>query len=239
MGVLRRGYRVQCQTCGLETWISLDRYAADSRCPGCGHDTSLKLDHLIAYSLNELVVRAAASGGLAVVLALLTARSHCTCSFSYCPGIEVLENDQTIAEIDAVCLCDGVLCALEVKDVEPGLGAASRTRPAPWENREQRGRFANQTSRVHEVMGKIGDCQCWFVATEAKAAMPRSFVRALERKGWLVSGLEDLEKADADWWLSNYVVPRPPPSRAAHMRRGMRVQGGMGYQIVRSPKRKT
>jgi hypothetical protein len=225
MGVLRRGYRIRCQTCGLEPWVALDRYAADSRCPGCGHDTSLELEHPIAYSLNELFVRVAASGGLAVVLALLAARSHCTRSFSYCPGIEALQGGQTIVEIDAVCVCDGVLCALEIKDVEPGLGTASRTRPAPWENREQRQRLVDQVSRIQEVMGKMADCQYWFVATERKAKMPTGFVRKLEREGWLVSGLEDLEKTDADWWFSNYMVPRPPASRAAHVRRGVRVQG--------------
>jgi len=238
-GVFRRGYRIRCETCDLTSWVSLDRYAGDPRCPGCGHDTSLALQHPMAYSLNELFVRAAASGALAVILALLGAQSHSTRSFLYCAGVDVLDGDRVVGDIDAICVCDGVLCAIEVKDVEAGLGVALRTRPAPWESRGRGEAFFNQASRVEEVMGKVGNCQYWFVATEPKAEMPTSFVRKLERRGWLISGLEDLEKADADWWLSNYAVSRPPASRAAHMRRGMRVQGGMGYQIMRSPKRKT
>jgi ribosomal protein L37E len=116
--ILRLGLELECERCGLRSWIPVDHAKQHLDCTGCGHEQSLRGAPEWHYELNSLALRCVTSNQLAVLQALCDLASRAHYSFVFTPSMEIYRGDEQRPwhEIDIICLCDGRLIVAEVKD---------------------------------------------------------------------------------------------------------------------------
>ncbi len=114
-GLLLRGYRVPCPSCGLDSFHALAEMTGEAlSCPGCGEPNTLSLEQALAYQANPLLMRALNNGALAAFMALLALASDCE-TYAWQAGLQLTKDGQT-HEIDLIVDCDGQLTIAECKD---------------------------------------------------------------------------------------------------------------------------
>lgn len=75
-GMFLRGYNLQCPTCDLETWYSLNDIEEHTVCQGCRLAFQLPLTLSFSYRPNRLLVEALKSGAITILLTGLWLREQ-------------------------------------------------------------------------------------------------------------------------------------------------------------------
>lgn len=126
-GLIVRGARVECDQCGTKAWRAAAGLAPPLACPGCGETIArpFPADTLtFRYRASRLLVEVQASDALPHVLCTawwvaLFRRGWLTGVY---PGVEFLDGDKVLAEIDVVLLLqEGTLVLGECKRRPVGL----------------------------------------------------------------------------------------------------------------------
>lgn len=119
--ILRRGFHLDCPTCGNADWYSLSQIDESLICLGCGtkfvlpvRDTRREEDIKWRYRLNTTVNRAVDQDVLVGVLALyhLSKTKQIGC-FGF--GLPLFKDDKQISDIDFICVSNSEILAGECK----------------------------------------------------------------------------------------------------------------------------
>ncbi len=135
--LIKRGFYLECPSCGAPDWYPLDRIREFLDCSGCGHQFVVPVEKPPGselqweFRLNTLANRAVDQDVLPPILALhnLTKDRKTFCKTF---GLELLQNGQVVKELDLVFLSDrkpwtGECKAgteLEQKDIDTAVLAA-------------------------------------------------------------------------------------------------------------------
>jgi hypothetical protein len=111
-----RGFRVDCNRCGLKAFRTIEAVTPTPSCDGCGsrsqYATSSNGEPAIYYQLNSLVNVTSQNGGLAP----LVAAAHLIKNNGYVlPGANLKANDEPIGEVDILGWQKNKLFAGEAK----------------------------------------------------------------------------------------------------------------------------
>jgi hypothetical protein len=113
-GAFIRGYRLQCPTCDIDTWYTLDDIAENVVCLGCRIPFQLPLELDFAFRPNRLLMEASKSGALTVLLTLYHWLQDSPITL-WLAGLEVSKNGQT-TDIDLLAQREDGLFMAECKD---------------------------------------------------------------------------------------------------------------------------
>lgn len=116
--VLMMGIRPQCRRCGSSYWYSISDLSHTISCQGCAYQYSTPAEANWYYRLNSLVQNGYAKHGLVpVVLALGKLLEYSRTSFFRTGSWEFFDKGSAdaTAEVDLMCIQDGMLILGEVK----------------------------------------------------------------------------------------------------------------------------
>jgi hypothetical protein len=111
-GLVVRGVHVRCDRCGATSWRAAGELAPPVICPGCGQPIPrpFRPDVLsFRYRASEMLLQVLSQSALPHVLALrwLCALLSSHGLYGAHPGVEVLDGDDVIGELDVVLLFSG------------------------------------------------------------------------------------------------------------------------------------
>jgi len=112
--IFKRGYRVQCEYCGLDHWYSLNESSKEICCMGCQQAITLSLEQHFAYKINPLWAEGLKNGVLTTMLTLFHFQRKHT-QIEWDAGI-IVEKDGKAAEIDLVIGASNECYLIECKD---------------------------------------------------------------------------------------------------------------------------
>lgn len=112
-GILYRGYRLQCEHCGLDRWYPLQD-VDNLRCKGCRQSIFIPLEQQLAYQLNPLWAEGLKNGALTTFLALFHFQRRYP-QIDWDAGL-ILQKAGGEAEIDLAIRADKTLYLIECKD---------------------------------------------------------------------------------------------------------------------------
>jgi len=118
-GVLQQGVGVRCTNCGSWFWREMGSIRQKVQCDGCNATVPVPVESAWRYRLNSLVRNGIALHGcVPVIFALYALRERARESFIYTHGIALFKeygDAKPEAEIDLLCISDGMLVCGEVK----------------------------------------------------------------------------------------------------------------------------
>jgi hypothetical protein len=117
LGLAERGYRVDCDRCGLTSFVPVPTVDAAASCPGCRAPQRYvrgpsALD--VFYRLNSLIDHASDQGVLPHLMAIAALSGKRTDVFGL-PGVDLRFVDDSVAELDLFGIAQGKVFAGEVK----------------------------------------------------------------------------------------------------------------------------
>ena len=120
--LLFQGREWRCQTCNNRNWVSLDAMQRSLTCSVCRHNEPAPVAGEWHFRANPFVIEACREHGCEAVLwALWQLSERAFRSFYFAPSMRCWlkspesGEDQTIVEIDAVVVVDGLVYAVEAK----------------------------------------------------------------------------------------------------------------------------
>lgn len=112
--ILQRGYRLACDTCGLEGWYALrDAATTPCRCEGCRQPIFLPLELDFAYRLNPLFAIGFNNGALTIFLAALALQPE---KYDFCA---IVRKNALLTDIDLLVWRQEKMYLIECKDHLP------------------------------------------------------------------------------------------------------------------------
>jgi hypothetical protein len=133
LGVLYRGFVLQCAACKHAEWYSLANLSDRFQCTRCGREQTIRREHWrqptapqIFYKLDEIVYQFLKSDGDVVALGLDYMSQNSSHPFNYSPEIKFVSNDGTFTgEIDLCAVWNGELIIGEAKRLGTLANSAS------------------------------------------------------------------------------------------------------------------
>lgn len=132
--VFLKGFNLKCTKCSSEFWYHIQEVSELVNCKGCLEDFELQIEPKFAYKLNDLIKnniyqsKTHRDGNLTVIRTLARMHRQSRQSFAYSPQINLYDNfhsNKPCAEIDIVCLSDGLFIIGEAKHSSSAFSAAS------------------------------------------------------------------------------------------------------------------
>lgn len=117
IGLIRRGYSLQCSTCEFKDWFPIEEVSEHIKCKACTESFQLPMEKLsFACKANELAVRLVKGGGLAVIMTAALLRQVDYSSFIQFGGdlLETGEKSNSV-EVDIFCLSKSSFIIAECK----------------------------------------------------------------------------------------------------------------------------
>jgi hypothetical protein len=121
--VLMKGFKLKCNNCSSKFWYHIEEVGETVKCKGCLQRFELPIEPCFSYKLNDLIKnnlfqsKSQRDGNLTVIRTLIYLYNQSHMSFEYTPQLNLYTDfsRKPDAEIDILCLVDGMLTIGEAK----------------------------------------------------------------------------------------------------------------------------